>query len=47
MLKKSINGRVYGAKMTAAEKKAIEIEIKKQLAEYDRKHAMELDALVL
>ena len=45
MLKKSINGRVYGAKMTAAEKKAIEIEIKKQLAEYDRKHAMELDAL--
>jgi hypothetical protein len=33
--------------MTAAEKKAMNIEIEKQLAEYDKKNAMEIDALVL
>lgn len=44
---KKHNGRVYGASMSAAEKKAAEIEIRKQLAEFDQKNAMELDALVL
>lgn len=33
--------------MSVAEKRAAEIEIKKQLDEFDRKHAVELDALVL
>lgn len=33
--------------MSAAEKKAAEIEIKKQLAEFDKAHSIELDALVL
>ena len=33
--------------MSAAEKKAAEIEIKRQLAEFDRDHSMELDSLVL
>ena len=40
-------GRVYGGSMTAAEKKAAELEIRKQLAEYDLNNATEMDALVL
>lgn len=33
--------------LTAAEKKAMDIEIRRQLAEYDLKHANELDAMIL
>lgn len=44
---KKHGGRVYGADLTKEERKAMDIEIKKQLAEYDRKHAIEMDALVL
>lgn len=40
-------GKVYGAHLTAAEKKAMDIEIRRQLAEYDLKHANELDAMIL
>ena len=40
-------GSVYGAKLTAAEKKAMDIEIEKQIAEYDRQHERELQATVL
>lgn len=40
-------GRVYGGSMTAAEKKAMDVEIKKQLAEYDRKHTVEIDSMIL
>ena len=40
-------GKVYGAHLTAAEKKAMDIEIRRQLAEYDIKHANELDAMIL
>lgn len=47
MIKKSFRGRPYGAKMTVSEKKAMEKEIHRQLAEYDRLHAQELDALIL
>lgn len=39
--------RVFGAVMSAAEKKAMDMEIQRQLAEYDRKHIREIDALVL
>lgn len=39
--------KVYGAHLTAAEKKAMDIEIRRQLAEYDLKHANELDAMIL
>ncbi len=35
------------AVMSAAEKKAMDMEIQRQLAEYDRKHIREIDALVL
>ena len=38
---------MYGAHLTAAEKKAMDIEIRRQLAEYDLKHANELDAMIL
>ena len=42
---KKAGKRVFGAVMSAAEKKAMEIQ--RQLAEYDRKHIREIDALVL
>jgi cupin superfamily acireductone dioxygenase involved in methionine salvage len=38
---------IFGADFTAEEKKAIDIEIKKQLAEFDKKHEIEIDALIL
>ena len=33
--------------MSAAEKKAMDLEIQRQLAEYDRKHLVEIDAMIL
>lgn len=47
MYMKKAGGKVYGAHLTAAEKKAMDIEIRRQLAEYDLKHANELDAMIL
>lgn len=44
---KKAGGKVYGADLTAAERKAMNLEIQRQLAEYDRKHANEIDALIL
>ena len=44
---KKTGGKVYGAGFTAAERKAMNLEIQRQLAEYDRKHANELDAIIL
>lgn len=35
---KKAGGKVYGAVLTAAEKKAMDLEIQRELAEYDRKH---------
>lgn len=40
-------GKVYGADLTAAEQKAMDMEIQRQLAEYTEKHRLEMDALVL
>lgn len=34
---KKAGGKVYGAVLTAAEKKAMDLEIQRELAEYDRK----------
>lgn len=45
-IKKS-GGRIFGAKFTAAEQKAIEMEMRRQYAEWDRKHSMEIDSIVL
>ena len=44
---KKNRGKVYGASFSHNEKKAIEVEIQKQLAEYDKNHAKELSAMVL
>lgn len=44
---KKVGNRVYGADLTVAERKAMNLEIQKQMAEYDRKHLNEIDALIL
>ena len=45
-IKKS-GGKIFGADLTAAERKAMNMEIQRQLAEYTRKHRLELDAMIL
>lgn len=47
MIFKKSGGKVYGVDLTAAERKALNIEIQKQLAEYTRKHALEIDSMFL
>lgn len=47
MIIKKAGGKVIGAQLTAAEKKAMNLEIQKQLGDYTRKHALEIDALFL
>lgn len=42
-----IGGKIFGAKLTATERAAMNLEIQKACAEYDRKNANEIDALVL
>lgn len=44
---KKAGGKVYGAVLTNAEKKAMDMEIKRQLAEMDKKNMEEVDAVVL
>ena len=39
--------KVYGAQLSKAEQKAMDMEVRRQLAEYDRKHADELNAMIL
>lgn len=41
---KKAGKRVFGAVMSVAEKKAMDMEIQRQLKEYDRKHIREIDA---
>lgn len=38
---------MYGAELTATERKAMNMEIQRQLAEYTEKHRMEIDAMIL
>lgn len=40
-------GKIYGAELTATERKAMNMEIQRQLAEYTEKHRLEIDALIL
>ena len=47
MIVKKVGKHVIGGHLTAAEKKAIDIEARKAYAEYDRKNANELDAIWL
>lgn len=44
---KKTMGKVYGMDMTAAEKKAMSIEIQRQFADFEAKHIDELEALIL
>nr|DAF73295.1 MAG TPA: hypothetical protein [Caudoviricetes sp.] len=42
-----MRARACNGGLTASERKAMHNEIKRQLAEYDRRHAKEIDAIVL
>lgn len=44
---RSFKGKVFGADLTAAEKKAMDIEISRQLVERDKQYAADIDAMVL
>ena len=44
---KKAGGKVYGATLTAAERHAMNMEIQRQLGDYTRKHAIEVDAMFL
>lgn len=44
---KKYNGNVFGAELTAAERKAMLIEIKRQLLEKDEQFQEDLDAMIL
>lgn len=43
---KRANGHIFGVQFSAKEQKAIDAEILRQCAEYDKKNANEVDALV-
>lgn len=47
MLVKKAGGKIYGAVLTAAEKKAMEMEISRQVAAFDRQNMLAIDAVVL
>lgn len=44
---KKFGKTIYGAELTSAEKKALEIEVKRQLAEYTNAHELEIEAIVI
>lgn len=44
---KKSNGRVFGAALTSAEKKALDMEIRRQFAEYSKKYELEIESMVL
>ena len=41
---KKHGSKVYGANLTVAERKAMGMEIQRQIAEYDKKNMLEIDA---
>jgi hypothetical protein len=43
---KKANGHIFGVQFSSKEQKAIDAEILRQCAEYDKKNADEVDALV-
>ena len=44
---KKINGKPYGVEFTAAERKAMNLEINRQIAEKDERYKEDIDAMVL
>lgn len=47
MIVKKSGGKVFGAVLTAAEKKAMDMEINRQIVEADRRYTDDIDAMVL
>lgn len=47
MYAKKAHGKVFGVTLTAAEKKAMDMEIRRQLVEFDKAHLKEIDAMIL
>lgn len=47
MIVKKSGGKVFGAVLTRAEQKAMDLEIQRQWAEYTRKGLLEIDAVFL
>lgn len=47
MVVKKSGGYIYGAELNAAEQKALDMEARRQLAEYIRKNDLEIEALVI
>lgn len=47
MLVKKSGGKVFGAVLTAVEKKAMDMEINRQIVEADRRYTDDIDAMVL
>ena len=47
MRAKKAGGIVYGSELTSEERTAMNLEIQRQLAEYDRNHMLEIEAMIL
>lgn len=47
MIVKKSGKTVYGAELTAAEKKALDMEARRALAEHTRKHELEIEAIII
>lgn len=47
MVVKKYKGKVFGATFTADEQKAIDIEVRRQLLEFDEQYTHDLDAMIL
>jgi hypothetical protein len=44
---RKMNGKVIGAELTTNEKKALDMEIRREFIEYDKQNTTEVDAIVL
>lgn len=44
---KKVSGRIYGADLTTAEQTAMDLEIQRQLAEFNLRNEREIDAIIL
>ena len=47
MIVKKAGGKVYGATFTAAERKAMDMEINRQIIEADKRYTDDIDAMIL
>ena len=44
---KKAGGKIFGMTLTTSEQKAMDMEIRRRLADYERKHEIEMDSLIL